>query len=668
MIAELGQWSLALAFAIALVGSLVGFWHLSRHSLSTAYLSHALTGTALLNFFLVALSFGALIWSFITSDFSVRNVAENSNSLLPVAYRFAASWGSHEGSLLLWVLMLAGWTAAVAWRSSNLAPSFRARVMAVLLILQVAFIGLLLASSNPFLRLLPAAIEGRDLNPLLQDPVMVIHPPMLYMGYVGFAVTFAFAIAALLEGRLDPTWARWSRPWANAAWAFLTVGILLGSWWAYTELGWGGWWFWDPVENASILPWLAGTALIHSLAVTDKRDALKSWTVLLSLIAFALSLLGTFLVRSGVLTSVHAFATDPTRGILILSLLSLVVGIAFVLYAWRTREVGLGGSFSLVSRESLLLLNNLLLAASLSAVLLGTLYPLVVEAFGGEKMSVGPPYFEAVFAPLLLPAAWFMAMSPWSTWKSTPSFTLIKPLLLPLIAAIIVTAGFISLRGKGGIMMALGIASAVMLACATGLHVVQRLRQQGLGLSRLRALGLSYWSMVLAHLGVAVFIAGVTLVKTYEIEKDLVLSPGQTENFDGATLRFDGVRQRAGENYGAWQGMFELTHANGSTIQLTPEKRRYTAGGQVMSEAAIDVGFFGDIYLSMGEPLPAEPGKEQAWTARIYSKPYINWIWWGCCMMALGGVLSIFDRRYKNKMHQKEKPVSQEQGTSQVGV
>ena len=660
MIAELGQWSLALALAIALVSSILGFWHLTRQSLSTAYLSRALTGTALLNFFLIALSFGALIWSFIANDFSVRNVAENSNSLLPIAYRFAASWGSHEGSLLLWVLMLAGWTAAVALRSANLAHGFRARVMAVLLILQVAFIGLLLASSNPFLRLLPAALEGRDLNPLLQDPVMVIHPPMLYMGYVGFAVTFAFSIAALLEGRLDPTWARWSRPWANAAWAFLTVGILLGSWWAYTELGWGGWWFWDPVENASILPWLAGTALIHSLAVTDKRDALKSWTVLLSLIAFALSLLGTFLVRSGVLTSVHAFATDPTRGILILSLLCAVVGIAFVLYAWRTREVGMGGSFSLVSRESLLLLNNILLAASLAAVLLGTLYPLVVEAFGGEKMSVGPPYFEAVFAPLLLPAAWFMAMSPWSTWKSTSAFSLIKPLLLPLIAAVVVTAGFILLRGKGSIMMALGIASATMLACATVMHVVQRVRQQGIALSRLYALGLSYWAMVLAHLGVAVFIAGVTLVKTYEVEKDLVLSPGQTENFDGAMLRFDGVRMRTGENYGAWQGMFELKHANGSTVQLTPEKRRYMSNGQVMSEAAIDIGFFGDTYLSMGEPLPAEGNKPQAWTARIYSKPFINWIWWGCCMMAIGGVLSIFDRRYRNKAKLKDKSMSQE--------
>jgi cytochrome c-type biogenesis protein CcmF len=660
MIAELGQWSLALALAIALVSSILGFWHLTRQSLSTAYLSRALTGTALLNFFLIALSFGALIWSFIANDFSVRNVAENSNSLLPTAYRFAASWGSHEGSLLLWVLMLAGWTAAVALRSANLAHGFRARVMAVLLILQVAFIGLLLASSNPFLRLLPAALEGRDLNPLLQDPVMVIHPPMLYMGYVGFAVTFAFSIAALLEGRLDPTWARWSRPWANAAWAFLTIGILLGSWWAYTELGWGGWWFWDPVENASILPWLAGTALIHSLAVTDKRDALKSWTVLLSLIAFALSLLGTFLVRSGVLTSVHAFATDPTRGILILSLLCAVVGIAFVLYAWRTREVGMGGSFSLVSRESLLLLNNILLAASLAAVLLGTLYPLVVEAFGGEKMSVGPPYFEAVFAPLLLPAAWFMAMSPWSTWKSTSSFSLIKPLLLPLIAAVIVTAGFILLRGKGSIMMVLGIASATMLACATVMHVIQRVRQQGIALSRLYALGLSYWAMVLAHLGVAVFIAGVTLVKTYEVEKDLVLSPGQTENFDGAMLRFDGVRMRTGENYGAWQGMFELKHANGSTVQLTPEKRRYMSNGQVMSEAAIDIGFFGDTYLSMGEPLPAEGNKPQAWTARIYSKPFINWIWWGCCMMAIGGVLSIFDRRYRNKMKLKDKSMSQE--------
>ena len=648
MIAELGQVCLALALAIALVSSVSGFWQISRQQASHAYLGRALAATSVLTFLLSAAAFAALIWCFISSDFSGRNVAENSNSVLPVAYRFAASWGSHEGSLLLWVLMLAGWTAAVAIRSRHLASGFRARVIATLLLLQVAFVGLLLASSNPFLRLLPAALEGRDLNPLLQDPVMVIHPPMLYMGYVGFAVTFAFAIAALLEGRLDPTWARWSRPWANAAWSFLTVGILLGSWWAYTELGWGGWWFWDPVENASILPWFAGTALIHSLAVTDKRDALKSWTVLLSLVAFALSLLGTFLVRSGVLTSVHAFATDPTRGILILSLLTAVVGAAFVLYAWRTREVGLGGGFALVSRESLLLVNNLLMASALFAVLLGTLYPLVVEAFGGEKMSVGPPYFEAVMAPLLLPAAWFMAGSPWSVWKTTTPSTLLRPLLLPLLIALAIAGGFIFLRGKGGIMMALGIISAALLAIATLKHVVQRFTGHGFSSARMRALGVSYWSMVIAHLGVAVFIAGVTLVKTYEIEKDLVMRPGQTETFAGLSLRFDGVRMQTRENYSAWQGTFILR--DGANIkELLPEKRRYVAGGQTMSEAAIDYGFFGDIYLSMGEPLPKDGEGEPAWTARIYSKPFINWIWWGCVMMAVGGALAIFDRRYRLK-------------------
>ncbi|MGB4345461.1 MAG: heme lyase CcmF/NrfE family subunit [Burkholderiaceae bacterium] len=651
MIAELGQFCLAFALAIALVASVFGFWHISRQSLSFSYLGRALAGSAWLTFALTAAAFGALIWSFITSDFSVRNVAENSNSLLPMAYRFAASWGSHEGSLLLWVLMLSGWTAAVAGRSAHLAPGFRARVIATLLLLQVAFVALLLASSNPFLRLLPAAIEGRDLNPLLQDPVMVIHPPMLYMGYVGFAVTFAFAVAALLEGRLDPIWARWSRPWANAAWVFLTVGILLGSWWAYTELGWGGWWFWDPVENASILPWFAGTALIHSLAVTDKRDALKSWTVLLALIAFALSLLGTFLVRSGVLTSVHAFATDPTRGILILSLLTVVVGVAFVLYAWRTREVGLGGSFSPVSRESLLLINNLLLACALSAVLLGTLYPLIMEAIGGTKMSVGPPYFEAVIVPLLLPAAWFMASAPWSTWKSTDPLVMLRQMLWPLLAAVAVAAGFIILRGKGGVMMALGIISAALLAIATLSHAVQRLRGQDNVFKRMRSLGASYWAMVLAHMGVAVFIAGVTLVKTYEIEKDLVMRVGQTETIANWTLRFDGVKMVPGQNYSAWQAMFQLAEKDGSDMrELLPEKRRYAASGQTMSEAAIDYGVFGDIYLSLGEPMPVEGNQPQVWSARIYLKPFIGWIWWGCMLMALGGALALFDRRYRRKV------------------
>ena len=436
MIAELGQLSLALALALSLIAGSYSMWHVSRQTLSETLLSRALIGSALLIFGLVLAAFSALVTCFIASDFSVLNVAENSNAMLPLPYKFAASWGSHEGSLLLWVLMLSGWTAAVAMFSKRLAPGYRVRVISTLLLLQVTFLSFLLSSSNPFTRIFPAPSAGRDLNPLLQDPVMVIHPPMLYMGYVGFAVSFAFAIAALLERRLDPTWARWSRPWANAAWSFLTVGILLGSWWAYTELGWGGWWFWDPVENASLLPWLAGTALIHSLAVTDKRDALKSWTVLLAIIAFGLSLLGTFLVRSGVLTSVHAFATDPKRGIIILGLLVLVVGGAFVLYALRTKEVGMGGKFDLVSRESFLLANNVLMASALGAVMLGTLYPLIMEVMTGKKMSVGPPYFEAVFAPLLLPALWLMAMAAGSNWKASKLADILRPMVLPSIAAL----------------------------------------------------------------------------------------------------------------------------------------------------------------------------------------------------------------------------------------
>jgi len=650
MIAELGQLSLALALAIALLTSVFSFWHIRRETLGSHYLSRALGGSALLTFLLTGVAYAALVFSFISSDFSVRNVAENSNSALPIAYRFAASWGSHEGSLLLWVLMLAGWTAAVALLSGRLAAGFRVRVLSTLLLLQVAFLLLLLASSNPFLRILPAVLEGRDLNPLLQDPVMVIHPPMLYMGYVGFAVSFAFALAALLEGRLDPTWARWSRPWANAAWSFLTVGILLGSWWAYTELGWGGWWFWDPVENASFLPWLAGTALIHSLAVTDKRDALKSWTVLLSLVAFALSLLGTFLVRSGVLTSVHAFATDPTRGILILSLLTAVVGVAFVLYAWRTREVGLGGSFSLVSRESMLLSNNVLLVCSLAAVLLGTLYPLIVEAFGGEKMSVGPPYFEAVMAPLLLPAAWLMAAAPWSTWKTTRAQSMLRPLVWPLLVSIAVAAGFVVLRGKGSVMMVLGLMSATLLATATLAHATGRVRlsaQRSLW-ARFSVHGMSYWAMITAHVGIAVFIAGVTLVNTYEVEKDLVMRVGQTEVIEGWQVRFDGVRLAPGANYDAVQAVFQLADSSGKFItNLTPEKRRYLAGGQTMTEAAIRYGWFGDVYLSLGEPMESSDDAPQAWSARIYLKPFIGWIWLGCSMMALGGAMTLFDRRYR---------------------
>ncbi len=664
MIAELGQLSLSLAFALAFFTSLFAFWQFGRGRISHDQLAKGLAGTALLNFALVCLAFLALMACFVLSDFSVRNVAENSNILLPWPYKIAATWGSHEGSLLLWIFMLTGWTAAVALLSSNLASGFKVRVLSVLLILQVAFLLFLLGSSNPFERILPAAVAGRDLNPLLQDPVMVIHPPMLYMGYVGFAVSFAFAVAALLEGKLDPVWARWTRPWANAAWSFLTIGIMLGSWWAYTELGWGGWWFWDPVENASLMPWLAGAALIHSLAVTDKRDALKSWTVLLSIIAFALSLLGTFLVRSGVLTSVHAFATDPKRGIMILALLTIVIGSSFVLYAMKTKKVGLGGRFSLVSRETLLLINNVLMVTALFTVMLGTLYPLFAEVITGRKMSVGPPYFEAVFAPLLLPAIWVMSVAPVSQWKQMSFAETLKHVRIPFVLAILTSIAIAVFGGaKASPWSFVGCAAAAMLAIATvrhALHQLAKLKANGASralFDRARMLGLTYWAMIVAHIGVAMFVAGVTLVKTYELEKDLVMKPGQTEKISDWSVTFIGVDNSKGANYQGAQGVFELTRGKGTTIYLLePEKRQYVSSGQVMTEAAIYYSLLGDIYVSLGEP-DAEGGG-QAWGVRIYYKPFIASIWIGCSFMALGGIMTLFDRRYRSKKPLADKPTT----------
>ncbi len=660
MIAEWGQWALALALAISFFTGVFGLVALRQQGAYNVFaLSRAMSASTWVVFLLVALAWFCLIYGFVVSDFSIRNVAENSNSLLPVFFRFAASWGSHEGSLLLWVLMLTGWGAAVASFSQNLSAEFRVRVLAILMLVNLAFILFLSTASNPFERILPAPFEGRDLNPLLQDIVMIIHPPMLYMGYVGFAVSFAFAIAALLQGRLDAAWARWSRPWANAAWSFLTLGILLGSWWAYRELGWGGWWFWDPVENASLMPWLAGTALIHSLAVTDKRDALKSWTLLLALVAFALSLLGTFLVRSGVLTSVHAFATDPKRGVFILILLMVVIGGGFILYAIRTRDVGLGGSgFAVSSRESLLLSNNVLMSAALAAVMLGTLYPLFTEILADRKMSVGPPYFEAVFAPILLPAVWLMALGPVSRWKSMAWFDVFRALLIPLALAAGVATAVIVAFGFPGVWCLAGLTAAVGLGFATLEHAFAQLRQLRVAqpntalLYRAKRLGWSYWGMVVAHFGVAVFVAGVTLVKTYETERDLVMQPGQTEAIGTARVTFIGVSDRRGPNFVAAHGVFELTSGEGRTIELIePEKRRYLAGGQVMTEAAVDSNLFRDIYVSLGEPVENnQQGLEQAWSVRLYFKPFIAWIWLGCLCMAVGGAITLLDKRYCRKV------------------
>lgn len=648
MIPELGLFAAILAFVISLANAFLGFLGAARRD---PIADRIVRKGALLQALFAFTSFALLATCFVQSDFSVLNVAVNSNSLLPVQYKFAATWGSHEGSLLLWIVMLAGWTAAFSLMSGPLPPVYKTRVLALLSLVLAAFLLFMLTTSSPFLRLVPVAQEGRDLNPLLQDALMVIHPPMLYMGYVGFAVAFAFSTAALIEGRLDATWARWARPWASAAWGFLTVGIMLGSWWAYRELGWGGWWFWDPVENASFMPWLAGTALIHSLAVTDKRDTLKSWTVLLAITTFSLSLLGTFLVRSGVLTSVHAFATDPKRGVFILMLLLSVIGGSLLLYAWRMQKVGLGGRFGAISRESFLLVNNLLMSVALAAVMLGTLYPLFLDVMNLGKISVGPPYFEAVIVPILLPAAWLMAAGPFARWKGVTLAEVLKPLKFAFVFALVASLFTSWWMGRWSVMVVVGVLTAAWLAFATIAHLLERLSKQPDRplLARLKTNPPSYYGMLLAHMGVAVFIVGVTLVKGFGLEKDEVMKPGQTLSIGDWRVTFVGVDSVRGANYTGAMGVFELTQGEGKHITLMePQKRNYTSGGQTMTEAAIDSGISRDIYVSLGEPL-SDSGADSPWSVRLYLKPFVNWIWFGAAMMALGGFLAAFDKRYRTR-------------------
>ena len=643
MIPELGHFALVIALALAaaqailpLVGAATGRGTL----MATA------RPIAAGQFVFVVGAFAALATCFVGNDFSVANVANNSNSTLPAQYRFAATWGSHEGSMLLWTLMLASWTFAVSVFSRHLPERMIARVLGVMGLVSMGFLLFMLLTSNPFDRLLPPAEEGRDLNPLLQDPGMVIHPPMLYMGYVGFSVAFSFALAALIEGRLDAAWARWSRPWTTAAWCFLTVGIALGSGWAYYELGWGGWWFWDPVENASFMPWLAGTALIHSLAVTEKRGTFRSWTVLLAIVAFSLSLVGTFLVRSGVLTSVHAFATDPRRGIFILLFLVIVIGGSLALFAWRAPKVGLGGGFAPVSRESMLLANNVLLTVALAAVMLGTLYPLFLDALNLGKISVGPPYFDTVFYPLMAPAIFLMAAGPVASWKQAALPDLWTRLRWALGAALVasILVPLVAGRFSIGKLAALWLAFWVVFAGAV--QVWQRLRtapQAGLG-SKIAAQPLAWWGMTFAHLGVAVFILGVTLVRGYETEQDLRMSPGQKVAIGGYEFTFVGTREVPGPNYTAVQGEVEVRRPGSTALieTMRPEKRTYHASGQTMTEADIDTGFTRDLYVSLGEPVG-----DGAWGVRIYHKPFVDWIWGGAFIMAIGGLLAICDRRYR---------------------
>ena len=646
VIPELGQLALIIALGVALAQGVLPLIGAQRAFPAWIALARpaAWAGGLLLTF-----AFACLATSFALNDFSVLYVAQHSNTLLPMQYRLAATWGGHEGSLLLWALMLAWWTLAVAVCSRQLPDAMVARVLGVLGLVLAGFLLFILLTSNPFTRLLPAADEGRDLNPLLQDPGLIFHPPMLYMGYVGFSVAYAFAVAALLSGRLDAAWARWSRPWTTVAWVFLTLGIALGSWWAYYELGWGGWWFWDPVENASFMPWLVGTALVHSLAVTEKRGSFKNWTVLLALSAFSLSLLGTFLVRSGVLTSVHAFATDPRRGIFILIFLVAVIGSSLALFAWRAPKVGLGGRFAAVSRESLLLTNNVLLVVACGSVLLGTLYPLLIDAIGGGKLSVGPPYFDAVFVPLMLPALFLIGAAPFARWKAASLPELVRVLRWAFVAAAVVGILAPLLGGEWKPMVALSLLLAVWILLAALLNIAQRVQATRAGAAFGTALlrqPRSFFGMHLAHIGIAVFVVGVALVNGYQTEKDVKMAPGDTVSVGGYTFRFNGVRPQPGPNYQALVGDVDLLRDGRVLRQLKPEKRHYFASTMPMTEAAIDSGLLRDVYVSLGEPIDrARP--EGEWAVRVYHKPFVGWIWGGCLIMALGGFLAASDRRYR---------------------
>ncbi|HNF60404.1 MAG TPA: heme lyase CcmF/NrfE family subunit [Rhodocyclaceae bacterium] len=633
MIPELGSFALVLALLVALVQGVLPLVGAQRGI--PAWIALARPASATL-FLLVAVAFSCLTASFINNDFSVLYVVQHSNSRLPVEYRIAGVWGGHEGSLLLWVQMLALWSLAVAAFSRSLPEDMVARVQAVLGLVAAGFILFILTTSSPFERLLPGAEDGRDLNPLLQDPGLIFHPPMLYMGYVGFSVAFAFALAALLSGRLDAAWARWSRPWTTAAWIFLTLGIGLGSIWAYYELGWGGWWFWDPVENASFMPWLVGTALIHSLAVTEKRGSFKNWTVLLAIGAFSLSLLGTFLVRSGVLSSVHAFAADPKRGIFILAFLAVVIGASLTLFAWRAPKVGLGGAFALVSRETLLLVNNVLLLTAAGAVLLGTLYPLIIDALNLGKLSVGPPYFNTVFVPLMVPVLFLMAAGPVARWKQADLGEIARRLRWAFGVAVAAGVSLPFVSGGWSAGVALGLALTLWIFGSAIVQIRERLKTG----RPPRA----FWGMHLAHVGVAVTVLGIVMVKNYESERDVRMAPGDTVKAGDYVLRFKGVESVPGPNYTAARGDLDLIRDGQVVLQLQPEKRKYLSSAMPMTEAAIDSGLTRDVYVSLGDPLDGEDG---AWSVRVYYKPFVAWIWAGALLMALGGLLAASDRRYR---------------------
>ncbi len=643
MIPELGHFALIIALCLALILAVVPSWGASSRDVRAMSVA---PGLALGLLVFVGISFTCLAISFLQDDFSVAVVASNSNSLLPPIFKFSALWGNHEGSLLLWTLILSLWTTAVALLSRQLPLLVSARVLSIMGAVGVGFISFSLFTSNPFARLLPGTpADGNDLNPLLQDPGLVIHPPLLYMGYVGFSVPFAFAIAALLGGRLDAAWARWSRPWTNAAWAFLSLGIMLGSWWAYYELGWGGWWFWDPVENASFMPWLAGTALLHSLAATEKRGVFRSWTVLLAIFAFSLSLLGTFMVRSGVLTSVHAFATDPARGMFILLLLGVVIGSSLTLYAFRAPAVASRVSFGWVSREALLLVNNIVFLVATLTVLFGTLFPLIMDALGQGKYSVGPPYFNAVFVPLMALLVPFMGIGPTARWKRDEPRRWRSELALPAVVAVLCGLTLPLLQARYNVWVALAVSFSAWLVLGLARDLWLRLRGAPGLRAGLRRLSPSYLGMVLAHLGFAACVTGIVATTQYNIEHDLKMSPGQTEVLAGYEFRFLEVVQVKGPNYVGDEARFEVTRDGRPVARLAAQKRKYLASGSVMTEAAIDAGLFRDLYVAMGEPV----GTDGAWAMRLHYKPMVRWMWLGAILMAAGGFTTVLDRRYRRQ-------------------
>ncbi len=637
MIPEIGHIALILALILAVVQATVPL--VGAHKRISSWVALA-RPVARGQFFFILLAYIALTYAFLTHDFTIKYVANNSNTHLPVIYLISGVWGAHEGSLLLWGLILSFWTLMVTYFSKSVPEIMVARVLAVLGLISIGFILFMLLTSNPFDRMIPSPMEGRDLNPLLQDIGLAIHPPMLYMGYVGFAVPFAFAIAAMLGGQLDAAWARWSRPWTNIAWMFLTVGIALGSWWAYYELGWGGWWFWDPVENASFMPWLVGTALMHSLAVTEKRAAFKAWTVLLAIFAFSLSLLGTFLVRSGILTSVHSFASDPERGVFILIFLIIVIGGSLILYAWRASKIKSRVHFELISKESALLMNNVILVVATASVLLGTLYPLVLDAMNLGKISVGPPYFNSVFIPLTAPLVLLMGIGMMIRWKQDTVARLWSKLRLPLVMGVFFGVVFVAvMMPEFKLQAALGMVLAFWVVISTIVDIRSRLSSG----RKLFSLSRGYFGMVFGHIGIAVFVVGITLVSVYSTEKDIRLLPGDSVTLGGHDFTFRGVREFQAGNYLAQEGLVEVTALDGTVVMMEPQKRIYMVQKNPMTEAAIDAGITRDLFVALGEKLD----DQGSWSLRIYHKPYIRWIWLGALIMGFGGILAATDSRYR---------------------